>query len=282
MWESYPVENQLNISHIHSIFETKPDPNYSFAGEFHNFWECVYVISGSICASGDERVYHLSQGDIIFHKPMELHKYYVDGKMSAHLFIFSFSADGKILDFFRDKVFHLSCCNDALIENMLTFVREKANEHNITSYPLLFGKSSVFSHMLSTYIIQMMLSLYDDSDDISPISHSHEAAIFENAVVFMGNNIENSLSVADIAKHCKVSETKLKDIFNKFSSMGVHKYFLKLKLRAATELLKSGASVTETAEKLAFSSQGYFTSVCKRETGLCPTEIKNQSESLLI
>lgn len=280
MWKSYIVENQVNISHIHSIFETKRDAGFSFQGEFHNFWECVYVISGTICASGDERVYHLSQGDIIFHKPMELHKYYVDRKASANLLIFSFSADGKILDFFRDKVFHLSGRSNALIENMLDFVRDKAKEHNLTSYPLLFDKSSGFSHMLSTYIIQLMLSLYDESNDISPISHSHEAFVFENAVVFMGNNIENSPSVADIARHCNVSETKLKYIFNKFSSIGVHKYFLKLKLRVAAELLKNGASVTETAQKLGFSSQGYFTSVCKRETGICPTEIKNQSESL--
>ena len=46
---------------------------------------------------------------------------------------------------------------------------------------------------------------------------------------------------------------------------------MKLKMQAATELLKNGNSVTETAEKLGFSSQAYFSLSYKRETAENPS-----------
>ena len=68
---------------------------------------------------------------------------------------------------------------------------------------------------------------------------------------------------------------KLKRVFSKFAGMSVHKYFLNLKLNAALKLLQSGKTVTEVTETLNFSSQSYFSSAFKRETGKLPSEFKN-------
>jgi len=274
MWDSYKIEDKINITHINSIFEAKRDAGYSFPGEYHNFWECVYVISGKICATGDERVYHLTENDIIFHQPMQLHKYYVDDSPSAELFIFSFTATGQVMDFFKNKVFNLNGINKNIIENMIAFFRGKWHTSQYQNYFLLLDKTNGLSQLTAAFIIQLLLSLYDGNEDTPPALHSREAQIYENAVVYMSSNIEASLSISDIAFYCKVSETSLKNIFRKFSGMGVHKYFIRLKLQSAVELLKNDLSVTETAEKLGFSSQGHFTSVFKREIGFCPSQLK--------
>ena len=71
----------------------------------------------------------------------------------------------------------------------------------------------------------------------------------------------------DIAEFCNVSQSWLKRIFERFAGVGIHKYFLQMKMSKAAELLQEGVSVTETAERLGFSSQAYFSAAFRRETG---------------
>ena len=75
MYKPYKINQLINITEMYSFFERQFGKDYSFPGESHNFWECMYVEDGSVCVSGDERVYSLKSGEIIFHKPMEFHKF---------------------------------------------------------------------------------------------------------------------------------------------------------------------------------------------------------------
>ena len=69
-WLAYPIKEQIRITDMYSLFVVHYDCGYAFPGESHNFWECVYIIKGEACISGNERVYNLAQGSIIFHKPL--------------------------------------------------------------------------------------------------------------------------------------------------------------------------------------------------------------------
>ena len=82
--------------------------------------------------------------------------------------------------------------------------------------------------------------------------------------------------MAEIAKACHTSTTGLKNIFMDFAKLGVHKYFLHLKMTAATKLLESGETVNNVSEHLGFSSPAYFSSVYKRETGFSPSDIRKK------
>ena len=79
---AYQIKEPLVIDAFYSFFKLHYNNDYRFDGELHDFWECVYVIDGSIRASGDNRVYDLVKGDIIFHKPMEMHKFSVSADMN--------------------------------------------------------------------------------------------------------------------------------------------------------------------------------------------------------
>lgn len=107
-WLAYPIKEQIRITDMYSLFVVHYDCGYAFPGESHNFWECVYIIKGEACISGNERVYNLAQGSIIFHKPLELHKFIVNGKDGADMLIFSFTAEGPLTAYLEEKVFMLS------------------------------------------------------------------------------------------------------------------------------------------------------------------------------
>ena len=83
VWQAYPIKEQIQITDMYSLFEAHYEKGYAFPGESHNFWECLYVMDGEVCVSGNERVYNLSQGAIVFHKPLELHKFIVNGREQA-------------------------------------------------------------------------------------------------------------------------------------------------------------------------------------------------------
>ena len=90
------------------------------------------------------------------------------------------------------------------------------------------------------------------------------------------NNVTKPLSVPEIAKMCNMSEINLKKTFSKYSGMGVIKYFNRLKIAEATEMIKNGMSVAETAAALGFANQNYFSTVFKRITGNSPGFYKNK------
>ena len=122
------IKDTVKISAIYSIFWRHYSNTYRFLGETHNFWECVLVRKGEICVSADERIYHLQENEIIFHKPMELHKFHINNSDGVKVLIFSFFAEGKQMDFFRNKVFRLLNSQKSIIDNMLDFIHTKIDD----------------------------------------------------------------------------------------------------------------------------------------------------------
>ncbi|MBQ9940468.1 MAG: helix-turn-helix transcriptional regulator [Clostridia bacterium] len=63
-------------------------------------------------------------------------------------------------------------------------------------------------------------------------------------------------------------------MFGKYNGLGIHEYILKNKIFLAKQMLRDGFSVTETSDKLSFSSQNYFSTAFKREVGISPGKYK--------
>lgn len=275
MYKFYPINEQIYISKLYSIFTAYRSNGYYYKGESHDFWECVCVLDGEICVSADERVYNMKKGEMIFHKPLEFHKYHVENENHANLFIFSFSATGSIIDYFIDKVFRLSDTHLKIIDNFLEYIYTKFPERNKMEqhYVKAFSSDIEYSQMVVTYIYQLLLTLYNNSKS-SAASKSYDATVFRTAVEYMSKNISDSLSLSDIAKECNISITGLKNIFSKYAGVGVHKYFLTMKINKAVHLLSEGTNVTVVSDMLGFSNQAYFSAAFKRETGISPAKYK--------
>jgi len=278
-WKSFPVTEQIHIREFYSFFDIHYDQDYSFAGETHNFWECRIVIDGGICVSGDDRVYHLTQNQIIFHKPLEMHKFHVESKSGATLLIFSFSLEGSLADALKDKVFLLKEPQLHILTNLLDLLHNTLagcqEISKIPEYKYLDHDqaSGLYFQTLTTYVYQLIFSLID-SGRISKSSTAADAQIFSKAVNYINNHLDSPTTVTEIASGCHISVSSLKRIFGKYAGISIHKYILALKIKAATELLANGTGVTHVAESLGFSSQAYFSACYKRETGISPTEVR--------
>ncbi len=277
-WLAYPIKEQIRITDMYSLFVVHYDCGYAFPGESHNFWECVYIIKGEACISGNERVYNLAQGSIIFHKPLELHKFIVNGKDGADMLIFSFTAEGPLTAYLEEKVFILSDFQKSIADSLLLFIGEHlkptADSEDLYRSGLEpFRTKPTYFQMLAAYLHQLMLSLAD-AGAVSAVSSAPDAVIFRQAISYLNSNIHRQPSVPELARFCNISESGLKRIFDKYAGIGIHKYLLKLKIKTAAELLQQGESVSCVAEKLGFNSQSYFSRAFRRETGVTPSSLK--------
>jgi AraC-like DNA-binding protein/mannose-6-phosphate isomerase-like protein (cupin superfamily) len=284
-WISYNVSEKIHIDEFFSMFIAEYDKTYIFHGETHPFWECVYVMDGEISVCADSRIYNMSEGDIIFHKPNELHKFNITGGKNSKLFIFSYSLTGELSSYFCEKIFSLSSQQKETIANLLSYMDnhiDKTDIPYIHQYLIPFKKSPVYAQEVTSRIYLLLLSLLENSETL-PVSKSRDAAVFSDVVNYMKKSMTEFPTVHEIARNVGISQSGLKRIFQKYAGVSIHKYFLKLKLQCAADMLSDGASVTETAENLGFSSQGYFTKVYKRELGILPSQQqKNRPPSKLI
>ena len=308
VWVAHPVKPQIQLPAFYSLFEVHYDRGYEFPGESHNFWECLYVKEGEVCVSGDERVYDLGRGSIIFHKPLELHKFIVTGERGADLFIFSFSAEGPLTGWLSEKVFALTQFQQELLWKLYALARQSAGTggdtgsggaaragHNTGTggaagsgggvrtsgkaggyyrYLKPFGRLPAYSQTVASFLELFMLSLAE-TGSVSSVSSDPEAILFSRAVNYLNSNIHRQPSVPETARFCGVSESGLKRLFDKYAGISVHKYLLKLKIKAAVQLLESGQTVSRTAQELGFNTQSYFSRAFKRETGLSPSQVQD-------
>ena len=63
----HTITPPFQIPGIYSAFENYWHENFSFSGELHDFWECVYVDSGEVETTKDERVFILREGDFLLY-----------------------------------------------------------------------------------------------------------------------------------------------------------------------------------------------------------------------
>ena len=274
------VDEKIKIERIFSIFEANYPYKYNFAGESHNFWECVYVVKGSMCVSADCRVYNLNEGEIIFHKPLEMHKFFIDCKEGTKVYIFSFTASGEL----TQKITNLVCLENDYQKQILKllylylnsenkiYTQNHGEDTNIYSKIFRTLKNPVTAQTISTYISQLILSVSQNNIQSSPINN-HESVIFKKAVEIMNDNINSQISVSQLSYSLNTSESTLKRIFKKYTDVSIHKYLLTLKIQKATQLLENGVSVLEVSDRLGFSSQAYFSVCYKREVGKNPSEV---------
>lgn len=280
MWQSYKINRFIDINLMYSLFEKHYGKGYRFKGEMHNFWECVYVVSGNVTVTADSRVHRLEAGDIIFHKPLEMHKFFTENINGVTLFIFSFSAKGDFEKITSNKVFRLENEQRQTVNSMISCYKEAVNKISLSpdlseynGVLSLFETDPVFSQRTADYISAIVLSL-SKNGRVDSALNTCDSENFGRAVDYMNSNLEGQISIVELADYLNISVSGLKRLFAKYSGLGVHKYFLTLKIKTATEMLEKGISVGETAYKLGFSSQGYFSACYKRETGKNPTELR--------
>lgn len=268
-WEQVEVVPKIQIKSFVTAFEATYRGGFDFKGENHNFWEFVYVIDGIISVTADDRVHTLKTGDIIFHKPMEFHKLKTINEKNATLLIMSFYLEGDSVEYFENAVFSLGSEAQEKIEQIITFLRKNKPEENKNNYLFRLKNDPVLIQETANYTELFLISLLSSDVKTKGVT-TRSALVYKKIINVMKENVENNLTIDELAELCGMSTSNLKKVYSMYSVFSIHKYFVKLKVARAIEMLEEGYNVTEISDILGFNNQNYFSIVFKRETSMSP------------
>lgn len=277
LYDSKKNLHMLSINEIYSMFEVKRKSEFYFEGECHSPWEMVYVIDGIAGITADDRIYTLSKGDIIFHKPMEFHKIWSAGGTSPRFLICSFDLEGDFSHRLRDGVFHLCGESKNIMDSLIEYLHSEFNtlfSDDIDYFDLVETNADTIQ-IIFNYLELIFIYISRLNKCVDSTSSNGKMKLYTEIVGILEEHVyENKITISQIAQMCRVSTATVKSCFSEYAGCGVHKYFLNIKIRTAIELLKSGLTVSEVSNMLQFENPNYFSYVFRRETGTCARSYK--------
>ena len=249
----------------------------------------VYVDSGQILASTDKESCFLNQGQIIFHKPGEIHAHSSDKKAPNNMLVISFSTQSKAMEYFDGKTFEA----DKTVRTLLSLFISEAktaldgslqNDYN-SKNNLDFSKAPFGSlQMLSCYFEEMLISLirtdknYTSKPVITPKNRViSQSSVCQLAIKFMQENVYSALTLDDICTHLMLGKSRVCNVFKTISGKSVMDYYNELKISEAKKLLRTeNYSVSQISDMLGYSCIHSFSRSFKKSVGFCPTAYKNR------
>ncbi|MEM9332169.1 MAG: AraC family transcriptional regulator [Pseudomonadota bacterium] len=109
------------------------------------------------------------------------------------------------------------------------------------------------------------------SDTVCEAKGTDELVAFAQA--YIGKNPNTRLTVREIARMCRTSETKIKSLFKEEVGASIGSYILNVRMQNAVDMIKSGVSISNASQALGYSSPEALSKAIKNHFGRPPSEI---------
>ncbi len=274
------VYSLLSVRNLYTIYHLTFKNDYIFPGESHNFWELDYFMDGEAGITSGDKIYECRKGDMVVHRPNVFHTAWSYSPYPYEVFTISFDGigfenimpGGKIM-LNTNEIYNI---NSIIEEIPAMFEGYDINEYtqlNSTSTPDDIGYQIIKNHLEL-----LCLSIgRRGADAVGEASQTNKSMRYSEIVLYMKENIDRNLTVEDICHDIYETPGTLKAIFKLFTGGGIMKYFNHLRCEHCIQLIHSGLTIKEIADRMNFSSQFYLTYFIKRETGLTPSSFKSIS-----
>ncbi len=286
-FELQPIKRKFSIEGFNSIYYFEFGKDFTHAPEKHDFWEFVYVDSGEIIAITDGLGTPLSQGQVIFHKPMEIHAHISNNIDPNNMLVVSFTSHSEAMKFFDKKIFTLN----KMQKTLLSFFSKEAqkafgaipSDYNDKSAPDFSGAPDNSLQLMECYLIEFLIQLSNDGEAVSNESEQHRSrelgqnSIIELAISYLGENISNSITLNDVCRNFYMCKSSMCKLFHDYTGKSPMEYYMALKMKEAKRLLRDeGLSVSRVSDMLGYSSIHNFSRAFKNIYRISPMEYKNK------
>ena len=123
-------------------------------------------------------------------------------------------------------------------------------------------------------VLVLLLDCLLAQKDIADTEY-HQNAVVRCAIEYINGNLEQSLTIQEIAQACNTSVSSLSHIFKKEMYISVHKFILKKRLMQAYHRIRAGEMITTVALECGFRDYSGFYKQYKKAFGCSPTQ-KNE------
>lgn len=283
-----PIRREIEIEGFHSIYYFEFGKNFSHPPEKHDFWEMVYVDSGEINAVTNGLGRTLSQGQVIFHRPMEVHAHVSNLIDPNNMLVISFTSNSPAMEFFDKKIFTLGKTEKTLLTLFLKEARVALGKipddyHDKLALDFSSAPRGSFQ-LLECYLTEFLLVLLRGGDESgSSILRSEnsralgQSSLIELIIAYLEENVTGAITLSDICTRFFIGKTQLCRLFDEHVGKSPMEYFGNLKIKEAKKLLrKEELSVSRISDMLSYSSIHNFSRSFKKAVGISPTDYRKK------
>jgi len=275
------LTNLINVTSILSIHYFEFDKNFHFKGEKHESWEMVYVDSGNVIITADEKKHILSQGEIIFHKPNEFHTISADGKKPTNVCVICFETKSKAMEWFRDKKMIFPKELRGYIKTIITEGEKtfklpindpEADIVQLAEKPAIGGLQIIKTSLEQLLIMLIRAGEGQNVKKKKSIEDCGNRLVNEIGEI-LNDNIYGKINVYEICNNLSYSKTHVSKVFNENMGCSIIDYYTRLKITEAKKLIRERVySFAEISNMLQFSNPHYFSKVFKKVVNMSPRE----------
>lgn len=260
------VCGNFKIESVGCTFDRVFPKDFDFQGESHDFIEIVYVMSGSVQVTENEKVYLLGGGDMLIHAPMEFHRIKSAAETSPHVLNLSIKISGDFPSELYKGVFHLSNTQHERFINCFSLAYDFVTKSELSE------QGQFASDTLSSFLLEVCRQ--PTEKDV--LSTESSAMLYKKLVKDMQVAVRQSISLEELAAQNYISVSYVKKLFRMYANETPKKFYDGLRVNEAIALLKSGISIVEISEKMNFSSPNFFSMFFKKQTGYTPSEYRRR------
>lgn len=262
-----------NFSFHHSVSEVKKAPYYCKC-ESHNQFEIFYLIDGEIKYNIEGEEYLVKKGDVLFVSPNEVHSIEILGGKRYDRIVVMFdlekltqilSVGDMSLDkaFFSDvrgfRVIPRELLDTTNIKSIMFSLTEKQDE----KYLPLFVLTKIFS-----LILELEKVFSKDNERSFPLATDKTV---QKAIAYINDNIENPLTLDEIASALFVSKSSLCHKFVNSLHVSVNRYVTIKKIYRAAKLIKNGMGAIDASMAVGYNQYTTFYHNYRKILGTSPT-----------
>ncbi len=281
----HKLQNLIIVEDIVTIHYLELKKDFAFRQESHDFWELVYADKQSVIAQTGGESIVVEEGEMLFHKPNEVHSLAANGRTAPNVFILSFVCKSRAMNFFEGRKLKVNKSFTKFIymiaeEGKKTFNLPRYNP-DLTKMELLenptLGGQQLIKNYLEILLIGMMRAETEKAGAGVYFLREKEEneSLTARTIAFMKENLTAKLTVAEICEQVHYNKSYLFRTFKRDTGSTVIEYFTRLKIEQAKQYLREGKlNVTQIAEALAFDTPNYFTKTFRKITGYSPLQYK--------
>ncbi len=286
-FQLHPIKREITVDGFNSIYYFEFGKDFSHPPQKNDFWEMMYVDSGKINAIADGIGQIVTQGQLVFNRPMEVHAHISNGVDPNNMLVISFTSHSPAMEFFNKKIFTLGKTEKTLLS---LFMKEA--ERALGGLPGEYSNKNALDfssapagslQLLECYITELLLILMRGGEELPRADKRDEgsrelaqSSILELMTDYLKDNVYGDINLGMICQRFFMGKSQVCKLFAEHMGRGPIEYYTELKLTEAKRLLREDISVNRVSDLLGYSSIHNFSRAFKRGVGISPTEYRKK------
>ena len=240
------------------------------ATNWHKHIEILVCKKGSATIILDDRKYSFTKNNIIIVNPNVIHSFkgientgfycmHIDSSFIKANFE---NAENTFFTEFID-------CD----KNVFKLVEELAAAYD--------SVDSLKTAKIKILLLKLLILFFEkhSTDNVYSSYNSKAYKRIKSVISYIESNLSRVLTLEGIAAEVNINKYQLSREFKDATGKTVFQYINYLRCKAASAMLKNGASVTEACESCGFNNLSYFSATYKKHTGVLPGKAKLSSNN---